>query len=130
MHTNKIWIGRWTIFVAIGHTAVGLLFGGTVALGLVRRGLFNTVGADPSNNMLVWFLLFGAVLALLGMAITALERHQQFPSARSLALGIMLLTTLGVVLMPVSGFWLMYVAVIGLWRRKPAQAAAHLVPAH
>lgn len=122
MQTRKIWIGRWTVMVAIGHTVVGLLFGGGVALGLVKRGLFNTVGNDPVNNMVVWFLLCGAVLALLGMAITALERSEQFPSARALAIGIMLLTTLGVVLMPVSGFWLMYVAAFGLLRRGTDRA--------
>lgn len=128
MQNTKIWIGRWTIFVAIGHTAVGLLVGGAVVLGVVRRGVFDAVGQDPMTGMVVWFLLFGAVLALLGMAITALERSERFESARSLAIGIMLLTTLGVVLMPVSGFWLMYVAVFGLLRRAP-QTPALRVPA-
>ena len=126
MQHTKIWIGRWTIFVAIGHTAVGLLVGGAVVLGVLRRGIFNAVGNDPMTGMVVWFLLFGAVLALLGIAITALERSARFESARALAIGIMLLTTLGVVLMPVSGFWLMYVAVFGLLRRGSGMSGQHL----
>ena len=127
MQTKKIWIGRWTLFVAIVHTTFGLLLGGAVLLGLVKRGVFNSVGNDPANNMVVWFLLFGAVLALLGMAITALERSAHFPSAKPLAIGIMLMTTMGVILMPVSGFWLMYAAVVGLLRQGPTQASPQLV---
>lgn len=130
MQNRRIWIGRWTIFVATGHTVVGLLFGGKVALDVVRRGVFDAVGSDPMTGMVVWFLLFGAVLALLGMAITALERSEQFASARPLAIGIALLTTLGVVLMPVSGFWLMYVAVIGLLRRGSGRSLPRLQPQH
>jgi hypothetical protein len=126
MQTKKIWIGRFTVVVAIVHTAFGLLMGGAVLLGLVKRGVLNTVGNDPINNMVVWFLLFGAVLALLGMAITALERSPHFPSARPLAVGVLLMTTLGVILMPASGFWLMYVAVYGLLRQGPAHASPQL----
>lgn len=128
MQSRRIWIGRWTIFVAIGHTVVGLLVCGRVALGIVERGVINAMGNNPMTGFVVWFLLFGAVLALLGMAITALERGAQFESARSLAIGIMLLTTLGVVLMPVSGFWLMYLTVFGLLRRGSGMSLPRLQP--
>ena len=116
MQGKRIWIGRWTIFVAAGHTVVGVLMGGKVLRGVLERGVFNAVGSDPMTGVIVWFLLTGAVLVLLGMAITAIERSGQLALARPLGLGVLALTTLGVVLMPVSGFWLMYPVVVGLLR--------------
>lgn len=127
MQGKRIWIGRWTMFVAAGHTVVGLLAGWKVAGGVVERGVFNAVGSDPMTGFIVWFLLFGAVLALLGMAITAIERSGQLALARPLGFGLLALTTLGVVLMPVSGFWLMYPAVVSLLRA--GSVAPRLQPA-
>lgn len=66
----------------------------------------------------VWFLLFGAVLALMGMAIHALEQNNNFTSARAIGVGTLLLAILGVILMPASGFWLAFPAAIGLLRIK------------
>jgi ABC-type transport system involved in multi-copper enzyme maturation permease subunit len=117
MQKRKIWIGRWLIFVAIGHTVVGLMFGTPVLLKMLERGLFNSVGSEPVTGMFTWFFLFGAVLALLGMAIHAIERSDSLASTRALGIGLMLLTVLGVVLMPVSGFWLAFPAAIALLRR-------------
>ncbi|PWF48408.1 DUF6463 family protein [Massilia glaciei] len=125
MKNKKIWIGRWIIFVAAGHSLLGLAVFSKVLVRMFERGVFNSVGADPGANLATWFLMFGAVLALLGMALNALERHQDFPAARSLGVGILLMTIAGVVLVPVSGFWLALPAAIALvWQRKAPVAAA------
>ena len=115
---RKIWIGRWLLAVAALHTIFAGLFFGKVLLSVLQRGVFNSVGRDPMTAAAVWFLFFGAGLALLGMAIHALERSQNFASARSLGIASLLLTVLGVVLMPDSGFWLVFPPVIGLLRIK------------
>lgn len=119
MKSRKIWIGRWLIGVALCHTLFGLAIGGPRLAGLVQRGLFNTVStADPRTGMVVWFMLFGALLALLGMAVSALERSGQLGGARALGIGIALMTLTGVILMPVSGFWLAFPPAIALIRRR------------
>lgn len=117
MKSRKVWIGRWLMFVALGHTVVGLLVGSRVLADIAQRGVFNTVGNDPWTNAIVWFLLFGAPLALLGMAIHAMEKSERFEGARALGIGTGLMTLAGVVLMPVSGFWLAFPAAVGLMRR-------------
>lgn len=114
---KKVWIGRWLMFVALGHTVVGVLMGGKILASLLERGVFNSVGNDGMTNAIVWFLLFGAILALLGMAVNSLEKGERFDGARSLGIGTGLMTLAGVVLMPVSGFWLAFPAAIGLMRR-------------
>jgi hypothetical protein len=120
---RKIWIGRWLIFVAILHTLFAAVVFGKVFLDIVQRGVFNTVGQDPMTAAAVWFLLFGAVLALMGMAIHTLEQGDNFTSARAIGVGTLLLAILGIVLMPDSGFWLALPAAIGLMRleSKPAE---------
>jgi hypothetical protein len=115
---RKIWIGRWLILVAILHTLFAVVVFGKIFLELMQRGVFNTVGQDPMTAAAVWFLLFGAVLALMGMAIHALEQNSNFTSARAIGAGTLLLTTLGIALMPASGFWLALPAAFGLMRLK------------
>ena len=113
----RVWIGHWLMFVALGHTVVaGILFGPAL-MQVVERGVFNTVGRDPVMQAAVWFLICGAVLALLAHAITALERCQQFATLRILGAGMLALSALGIVLMPTSGFWLVLPAAIALLRR-------------
>jgi hypothetical protein len=118
MNSKKIWIGRWVIAVALLHTIAGIVFFPTVLPKLLGKGVFNSVGADPLTNLAVWFLLFGALLAMLGMALTALERAEKFESARPLGVATLLLTVTGVVLMPLSGFWLAFPPAIALLRRR------------
>ena len=117
---RKIWIGRWLIVVAILHTLFAIVAFGKIFRNIAQRGVFNTVGNDPMTAAAVWFLLFGAALALMGMAIHTLEQHDNFTSARTIGIGTLLLTILGIVLMPVSGFWLALPAAIGLLRFKPS----------
>ncbi len=120
MQARKIWMGRWTIGVALCHTVVGLLVGGKVLGDLAERGVVNAMGTDPMTGYIVWFLLLGPVLALLGMAIGVIERSGQTAQARPIGVGLLLLTVLGVTLMPASGFWLMIPVVVGLLRAPAA----------
>ena len=116
---RKIWIGRWLILVAIVHTLFAIVVFDKVFLDIVQRGVFNTVGNDPMTAAAVWFLLFGAVLALMGMAIHSLEQNNNFTSARALGVGTLLLSLTGILLMPASGFWLALPAAFALMRKKP-----------
>ena len=120
MTSKKIWIGRWVVAVAVLHTAVGLLLGARALTALVERGIVNSVGADPMSGMVVWFLLFGIVLMMVGLAVTELERSACFRSARALGISLFLLCLTGVVLMPASGFWLAFPPAIALIMRGQA----------
>ena len=117
MAGKRIWIGRWVIGVAIVHTVAAAVFFPRILADMLGRGVFNTVGADPMANVAAWFLLFGAILAVFGMALTALERAPQFEAARPLGVATLLLAVTGVILMPASGFWLAFPPAIGLLRR-------------
>ena len=123
--TRKIWIGRYLIAVAALHTIAAFLLFGPVLLGMLERGVFNTVNRDPLRSAATWFLLFGGPLLLLGMAINSLERKPDFTEAPMLGLCLLLCCIFAVILMPLSGFWLAMPAAIALMNipSNPGQTA-------
>ncbi|MFZ3002018.1 MAG: DUF6463 family protein [Undibacterium umbellatum] len=106
--SGLVWTGYWLIAVAVLHTIATGIFFGDVFIGMWQKGLFNSVGRDPMIGLAVWFFLFGPVLAMLGAAITSLEKASDFSTSNKLAWGLLLLSVVGVVLMPDSGFWLAF----------------------
>jgi len=106
LKNKRSWIGHWLMAVAALHTVFAALAFGKVYTGVWQRGLFNSVGGDPLTAAAVWFLLFGAPLALLALAITPLERSGDVSTLRRLGGGLLATALLGICLMPASGFWL------------------------
>jgi len=112
----KNWIGKWVMFVALGHTAVGIVLFGSVYRELLANGLYNSISSEKAG-LAVWIALFGVVLFIVGMLLSALESNSaSIPKSAGIAL--LLLTVLGVVLMPVSGFWLMFPATLVILLKK------------
>lgn len=110
--------------VAALHTALGVVVFAPVWRALLERGVFDSVGADPMRGAAVWFVLFGLVLLLAGQAIDALEAAAR-PLPKALGLSLLVLTVLGVTLMPASGFWLAFPPALAmLWPKRPAPALA------
>lgn len=104
----RVWKGPWLLAVAALHTVFALVAFPDVLSALWAHGLIDSVGTDPLRGAVAWFVLFGAVLALLGGALLVLERALPCLPLRGLGLGLCALTVLGVVLMPASGFWLAF----------------------
>ncbi len=121
---KKIWIGYWIVFVALLHTIASFIFFMPAYQEIWQRGVVNVIGKNLMPALGIWFLLFGVVLALLGLCVTSLEKHQAYESARMLAVGLFLMSLLGVILMPDSGFWLLFPATIALYRlpNKPTHS--------
>lgn len=115
----RIWIGRWVMGVAILHTLFALLLLNRSLLVVLERGVFDAVGNDVKIGVAVWFVLFGAVLFILGLALSALEKAMAGALPASLGWSLFALAVIGVVLMPASGFWLAFPpAVAILWRAR------------
>ena len=111
------WKGRWLLAVALLHTlAAAVMFTPQWQI-LWQRGVFNAVADDMPLGAAVWFLLFGAVLALLAWEVTALESSQPAVALRPMGWCLLALVLAGVVLMPVSGFWLVLPPALALLLR-------------
>lgn len=117
-------VGRWLIGVSAIHTVFAIAVFGSVLASIVERGVFNTVGADPMTGAVVWFALFGAMLFVCGLAIAALEEASSGQIPRSIGWSLLVMAVVGVVLMPASGFWLVFPPAVAVLVRKSNQKHA------
>jgi hypothetical protein len=101
--------------IGVIHSAFGFwLLRDTVAE-LIREGLFNTVNGQPMREAAFWFLFFGFLVIILGSVLDFSE-SQGLPLPRFLSWCTLVFIVCAVFIMPVSGFWLVLVPVIGLFR--------------
>lgn len=111
------WMGRWLMGVACIHLGVAIVaYHKTIRL-VWERGVFNTVVADPIIGAVVWSLLFGCVAFAGGMAVDALERGGVVVPA-SLGWFLFTLALIGILLVPLSGFWLLFPVAITIVMRS------------
>jgi len=111
------WQGRWLLAVAALHTLVGVVEFHPVLAELLHAGVIDSIGRDPLRGAVSWFLLFGWVLALVGLGLDRLEQ-QGLSGGVWLGWGLLGLVALGGALMPVSGFWLALPPAIALVRSR------------
>jgi hypothetical protein len=114
----KRWRGKWLIGVALIHTIFALVMFKDSLQIIAARGVFNSVGHDPTIGAVSWFVLCGFCLAALGLAVDVMERAGQRSRAVGVSLSLMVL--LGLILMPASGFWLLLPPAISLATDKAA----------
>lgn len=114
---GKRWIGRWIIAVSAGHTIIGLALFWSVIMGIAKAGFWNSIGEDPMRGAVAWFLLAGGFMLVSGLAVDAIEQAGQPVAIRRAGLALLLVTVLGILLMPVSGFWLLLPPAIAMLRR-------------
>ena len=76
------------------------------------------------TGAVAWFVLFGIVLFICGLAVPALGRSTSIPLPRSLGWILLALVALGLAFMPASGFWLAIPPAVAIVLRKPFVQAA------
>jgi hypothetical protein len=123
----KRWLGRWLLGVGIIHTGFGLIVFWREVGSLWRSGLWDALAGYQERELGFWFIVSGWLMILAGGLLDTLEAHgAALPFWFGWAL--LALVVVGVVLMPVSGFWLLLPPTLGVLRRtsrrKAARAAA------
>jgi hypothetical protein len=111
------WIGKWLFAVGVIHLSFGLVFmHDTLAL-LWSEGLWNTVNGQPVREAVFWFLCTGIVLLIVGVLVDQAERQRlAVPPCAPWVFAA--LTLIGVVVMPISGIWLMIPPAAGMVYRR------------
>ena len=98
-------VGLMLMATAGLHIAVGLVLYRGPLLAMAGAGLVGSVTGDSEREAAFWFILFGAVLLILGQLVHALlKRDGEVP--RAFAWGLLGLALAGAAIMPDSGFWL------------------------
>ena len=107
------WIGKWLFGVGVIHLSFGLVFmHDTLAL-LWSEGLWNTVNGQPPREAVFWFLCAGIMLLIVGALVNQAER-EALTIPRFVTWSFTALTIVGVIVMPISGIWLMIPPAVGM----------------
>jgi Family of unknown function (DUF6463) len=104
---GKRWIGRWIVAVSALHTLFGLFAFIPTLRDIVHAGLWNSVGSDAMRGAVAWFLISGGFMLVGGLAIDALERNGGTSALRTSGWSLLIVTAITIILMPVSGAWLL-----------------------
>ena len=104
--------------VAFIHTVFALVMFADDYRSLYDNGIINSI-TSVQGHAAVWFFLFGQVLFIVGLLVRHYELAVDNKIPLSISLNLLLLTIVGVVLMPDSGFWLVFPVVISMLLSKP-----------
>jgi hypothetical protein len=113
----RVWIGKSVVAIGIVHCVVGLIVYRSVFLEILGARLVNTVSltGDLARAEAFWFLLTGVAMMIVGGMIDRMERLGQ-PLPPATRWGFAAVVFVGAVTMPVAGFWLGIVPVVGMIR--------------
>jgi len=109
----KNWQGNWIITVAACHTIFALIMFSGEYSALYNNGIINSLTTD-SSAAAVWFFLFGQILFIVGLLIKHFDPQNNRLIPCSILLNLLLLTLVGIIIMPTSGFWLVFPPIISL----------------
>ena len=113
----RAWIGKSVIGIGSIHTVFGLVAFRQIVGTLAGEWLINTVNGELDRERAFWFLFTGFAWLILGALINWLEIHRETLPA-FLGWSFLVMTALGVLVMPVSGFWLFWAPTAGLLQRR------------
>lgn len=111
------WIGKWLFAVGVIHLSFGLAFMHEILTLLWSEGLWNTVNGQPPREAVFWFLCTGAVLLIVGVLVNQFER-EGFGIPRFVTWTFAGLVVVGIVVMPISGIWLLIPPAVGMLLRS------------
>ena len=105
------------MIVAVLHTAFAIVMFGRTYLYIIQRGFFNAVYSEQAAAA-VWFIFFGFLLFICSLLCAEIEKNESFQFPKSVGIALLLTALLGVILMPASGFWLIFPPTIALLIKK------------
>lgn len=112
------WIGRWILVVGVLHALLGFGIYIFSVIAVVREGLWDTVSLVQGRPLAFWFIAAGFLVALVGALTNWIEVRMEPP--RFLGWTLLGFAVAGIVMMPVSGFWLLLPPAVALvMKRRP-----------
>jgi hypothetical protein len=94
------------IITSILHTLMALAIGGKAFADMFYAGVFNSVEGDSERSFAFWFLIVGIACFFLGHTLHHCIKKTAQPAPRSLGYYMLVLGIVGMVFVPVSGFFL------------------------
>lgn len=117
----KNWIGKAIAFIGVIHTTLGLVIFRKILQDLFSEGLFNTVNGQMDREFFYWFTMFGVVLIIFGALVNWIEQTTgELPNW--LGWTCFIFTVVLLIIMPISGAWLLLIPAIGAIIRRRRQS--------
>lgn len=107
MNGLKRYSGIMLLLTGVIHNIVGLLVVSDPLLSIAKEGIIFSLQDDEwEQQATFWFFMFGFLFMLLGALMHWVLRTLKQELPPFLGWSVLAICTLGVLMMPVSGFWL------------------------
>ena len=114
--------GLLLIITGIIHTIFALVSFGNIYLNIIHDRLANVTSHDNARSFAFWFLVCGIFVILSGTILQHYQKREQKPAPLSLGYSLLVLSVIGCIIEPISGFWLFIPqALIIIWGNKKQQ---------
>ncbi len=98
--------GWYLLIVGIIHNVVCWFFVKDIVIIMLHDGLLNTVASQIDRNAAFWCLFAGVFLMFIGLVWQQQINQFQKPLPKIAAWGLTLITIISLLIMPLSGFWI------------------------
>jgi len=98
--------GILLIITGFLHTIVALFLGYRDYIAMFRDGIFDSVGENSQRGLSFWFLICGIFIIFFGHTLHYYIKREQKPAPAFLGYYMLILSVLGCIMVPASGFWL------------------------
>ena len=103
----KRFSGIFLILTGALHTGIGVLLLGGPLRAIADEGFLNALQTGEWEQLTAfWFIMFGFLLVLLGALMHWVLRTLRTELPPFLGWGLLAICAVGVILLPVSGFWI------------------------
>src|SRR5687767_2403311 len=97
--------GNLLIATGVLHNVIGFVMGWSVLTDIAKSGFVNSINEQMDRNAIFWFIFAGFLMMMLGKLMQDYLKLE-FRLPRSLGIAMLVLSIIGCIMMPVSGFWL------------------------
>lgn len=108
MKNVKLWkySGIFLIATGILHSIVAIALGAEAFLAIMQDGVVNVIAEDSTRAFAFWFLICGVFVIFLGQILHYYIKKEQQPAPLFFGYSLLILSIVGAIVEPVSGFWL------------------------
>ncbi|MBW7475155.1 hypothetical protein K0T92_10385 [Paenibacillus oenotherae] len=101
------------------HSALGIVLTWDILRLIGSDGIVNTIIGQHDREAAFWFLFGGAMMWLLARFMRWTMVRQHLPLPVSLGWHLIVLSVIGAIIMPISGFWLvLFQGIVIAWNRR------------
>jgi len=104
----KIWrySGIFLILTGLLHIAVGILLFKDTFAEYINNGIINSVTENSVQETGFWFLVCGTLVIMWGLTMHHYIRKTYKPAPKFLGYFLLIISLIGGLIVPISGFWL------------------------